>query len=370
MRIYYTYYSYEEFGRGYIGYRKCPEGVPPEDDLYLGSYKDKTFKPTSKIILTTHNTKIQAISAEIKIQKFFKVVENPHFVNKSYQKSTGFSFAASGADHPMSGKTHTVKSKRRMSKAKLGKKLSESHIQKITGRKNHRYTPLDWHHPLHGQVLQVSLSDLAKMFPDQKLDTSSLSKVVREKLLQTKGWRLLKNNATDNKKGIPRDWCHSLYGFVRNTSASDLVKKYPKDRLSKSSLCSLVSGRLNFHKGWVFIDKNCIDALLPENQLSGIFSSEYAINRISEAKEKTREKMRNRSRPTPVVRDWYHPDHGIVHSISIPDLIKKYSQDYKLNPSLLYLVVWGDRNHHRGWTIYKVSPDQGGALTAPEPHVL
>lgn len=36
MTIYYTYYSYEEFGRGYIGYRKCPEKYTPETDPIPG----------------------------------------------------------------------------------------------------------------------------------------------------------------------------------------------------------------------------------------------------------------------------------------------------------------------------------------------
>jgi hypothetical protein len=370
METYYTYYSYEEFGRGYIGYRKCLEGVSPGDDFYLGSYKDKTFKPTSKVILTLHKTKEEAISAEIKIQRFFKVVENPHFVNKSYQKSIGFSFAASGENHPMFGKNHTERSRRKISEARSGKKLSKTHIEKITGKKNHRYKPTDWYHSIHGEILQVSLSDLAKMFPDQNLDTSSLSKVIKGKLLQTKGWYLLKNKGIDNKNGIRRDWCHSSYGLVQNTSAADLVKRYPKDKLSPSGLSHLVVGRANSYKGWVFIDRNNIDTSLSKDQLDKIFSREYPINRINKSKEKTREKMKNRNYPASVIKDWYHPNHGVVRSMSIPDLVKKYTKEYKLSRSLLYLVVWGKRNHHKGWTIYKVSSGQEGGSTDREPHVL
>jgi len=85
----YTYYSYEEFGRGYIGKRSC-KCSPEEDVKYFGSYKDKTFKPTQKIILETYDTATEAIADEIKVQRFFKVVENPHFVNKVYQTSTKF----------------------------------------------------------------------------------------------------------------------------------------------------------------------------------------------------------------------------------------------------------------------------------------
>jgi len=88
---YYTYYTYEEWGRGYIGCRKSK--VPPEQDIrYMGSYRDKTFKPTQKIILQTYNTREEALTDEILLQRFFTVASNPHFANKSYQTSTKFSY--------------------------------------------------------------------------------------------------------------------------------------------------------------------------------------------------------------------------------------------------------------------------------------
>jgi hypothetical protein len=87
---YYTYYSYEEWGRGYIGSRKCYY-LPEEDVNYLGSSKDKTFKPTQKIILKDdYATREEAYADEIILQKYYRVVENPHFANRSYQTSTKF----------------------------------------------------------------------------------------------------------------------------------------------------------------------------------------------------------------------------------------------------------------------------------------
>ena len=87
---YYIYYTYEEFGRGYIGSRQSK--VPPEQDTrYMGSYSDKTFKPTQKIILASHyKTREEAIDDEILLQRFFKVVLNPHFANRAYQTSNKF----------------------------------------------------------------------------------------------------------------------------------------------------------------------------------------------------------------------------------------------------------------------------------------
>jgi hypothetical protein len=87
---YYTYYSYEEWGRGYVGSRKC-YCSPEEDIKYLGSSSDKTFKPTQKIILKDdYVTREEAYDDEIILQQYYKVVENPHFSNRAYQTSTKF----------------------------------------------------------------------------------------------------------------------------------------------------------------------------------------------------------------------------------------------------------------------------------------
>lgn len=87
---YYTYYSYEEWGKGYIGSRKC-YCLPKEDINYFGTFKDKNFKPTQKIILKDdYATREEALADEIILQQYYKVVENPHFANRAYQTSTKF----------------------------------------------------------------------------------------------------------------------------------------------------------------------------------------------------------------------------------------------------------------------------------------
>ena len=91
MTYHYTYYSYEEFGRGYIGKRSC-KCRPEEDVKYFGSYRDKTFRPTQKIILTQHHTVEEALTAEIRLHEFYDVAHNSHFANKAKQTSEKFSY--------------------------------------------------------------------------------------------------------------------------------------------------------------------------------------------------------------------------------------------------------------------------------------
>jgi len=86
----YVYYSYEEYGKGYFGSRTC-RCLPKEDVRYFGSFKDKSFKPTQKIILKSdYATREEAYADEIILQQYYKVVENPHFANRAYQTSTKF----------------------------------------------------------------------------------------------------------------------------------------------------------------------------------------------------------------------------------------------------------------------------------------
>ena len=103
QKYFYVYYSYEPWGRGYIGKREC-YCLPEEDIKYFGSYRDKTFKPKEKIILETFESRQDAYEAEKVLHDFYEVHLNPHFANRSKVTSTGFYYVASGKDHHGYGK--------------------------------------------------------------------------------------------------------------------------------------------------------------------------------------------------------------------------------------------------------------------------
>ena len=161
----YIYYSYEEKGRGYIGSRSCD--CKPEKDPYFGSFKDKTFKPTKKIILAECKTKEDRYALEFFYQKLYNVVENPHFANRAFQTTSGFSrlglpnskesrekMSASRRNRPsgMKGKKHSEKTKEQISNSLRGKpcptrsnKWTEErklkHSQILKGRKGKKHAP-------------------------------------------------------------------------------------------------------------------------------------------------------------------------------------------------------------------------------------
>jgi hypothetical protein len=87
---YYTYYSYEEWGRGYFGSRGC-KCLPEKDVKYFGSSKDKTFKPKYKIILKDdYATREEAYADEIILHDYYDVANNPHFANRANLSTTKF----------------------------------------------------------------------------------------------------------------------------------------------------------------------------------------------------------------------------------------------------------------------------------------
>lgn len=160
----YVYYSYEPWGRGYIGVRSCSCN-PEKDKNYLGSYKDVSFKPQFKIILSVFDSREEALNAEVALHAFFEVNINPHFANRSKQLNSRFSTAGrpgpwknkkQSPEHvekraeALRGKQHTEETKIKIglkskgNKHRLGHNLTEdqrSHLREVnTGRKHSEQT--------------------------------------------------------------------------------------------------------------------------------------------------------------------------------------------------------------------------------------
>ena len=127
LKFHYVYYSYEEWGRGYIGKRSC-ECLPEEDVNYMGSFTDKTFKPTCKIILDTFATSADALAAEALLHDAYNVSSNPLFANKAKQTSRWFNTEGvpktkqhrEKIRQSNSGRKRTAESRQKMSLAKMG----------------------------------------------------------------------------------------------------------------------------------------------------------------------------------------------------------------------------------------------------------
>ena len=139
----YVYYSFEEWGRGYIGSRSC-KCLPEDDVKYLGSFRDKTFKPTRKIILKSdYSSRVEAYADEIILHNFYSVAENPHFANRCYQTSTSFS---------RKGFQYTQEEKQNLSEKMKGKHSGENNpMWGKKGRNNPMYGKKGENNPNYGK---------------------------------------------------------------------------------------------------------------------------------------------------------------------------------------------------------------------------
>jgi hypothetical protein len=118
--------------------------------------------------------------------------------------------AHSGDKHPMFGKKHSEESRRKMSESRKGKTLSQEHKDKLsphfsgeknpmfgkTGAQHNRGIARDWIHPVYGEHRGLAISDLVRKFPDQKLNPGSLSRVATGYNSHHKDWKILKSPQT------------------------------------------------------------------------------------------------------------------------------------------------------------------------------
>lgn len=217
-KYHYVYYSYEEYGRGYIGSRSC-SCLPQEDRNYLGSFTDKTFTPTNKIIIAEFNSRKEAFLAEVNLHSFYDVVKNPHFANKA--KLTTSRFSREGAilsretRERMSkthlGKTFSEEARKNMSEAHKGKSISENTrtaarktCEQRTGSKN----------PMYGRTL----SDSHKKKISDKNKGKIASDSTRE-LLKSK--KLAEQNPMHGKTAEK----HHFYGKKHSEESKKLMRE-------------------------------------------------------------------------------------------------------------------------------------------------
>jgi hypothetical protein len=224
---FYVYYSYEEYGRGYIGKREC-KCLPEQDIKYFGSYKDKTFKPTQKIILETFDSVEETLEAECALHDFYEVDKNPHFANKARQTSEKFYCRAFGEDNP--SKRNDVKEKIRVGKLgennpakrpEVRKKLSDSAKNRRASEETRR---------------KMSESHKGRVSPKGMLG-KKLTREQREQIRERKVVR-------DNKTWIMKDPEGRIH------TANNLKYFCEQNNLSDSAMHLVIKGKRNHHKGW------------------------------------------------------------------------------------------------------------------------
>ena len=211
-KYFYVYYSYEEYGSGYIGKREC-KCLPKEDVKYFGSFTDKTFKPTQKIILETFDSVEEALEAECVLHNFYEVDKNPHFVNKARQTSKKFYYIAPTEN--MLGENNPAK------RPEVREKLSASAKNRIITEETRK---------------RMSDAHKGRVSPKGMLN----KKHSEETLLKMRNGR----EKLNNKIWIIKD----PEGKIHTTN--NLKYFCNLNNLTDSAIHRVISGERNHHKGW------------------------------------------------------------------------------------------------------------------------
>ena len=253
----YVYYSYEEWGRGYFGSRSC-KCLPEEDVKYFGSFTDKNFKPTQKIILKSdYATREKAYADEIILQQYYKVVENPHFANRAYQTSTGFS---------RKDNKHSISTKQKISSSLKGKKRGDEYIEKCKGRK-------------HSDETKRKMSESQKGLKNHNYGKKA-SDITRKKLSESHKGRIpwnkgkcvsdeVKEKIRQKNKGRKQTEEHKIKKIQNTIKEFTLlspcgmivegknISKFCRDNnLRASHISRVLSGKRKQHKGWTIPNFN------------------------------------------------------------------------------------------------------------------
>ncbi len=183
-KYFYVYYSYEEFGRGYIGKREC-KCLPEEDIKYFGSFRDKSFKPTRKIILETFDTSAEAYYNEILLQEFYQVDKNPHFANIYIHRSqkfcnNGSEIIRKKISNALTGIKRSEETKKKVSEAKKGTIVSEETKLKLREKRKNRKPSLGLKHTEELKQKQSQRMKENNPFKGKK-HTEETKKIISEK---------------------------------------------------------------------------------------------------------------------------------------------------------------------------------------------
>jgi len=162
-----------------------------------------------------------------------------------------------------SGKRRRLTKRQRLflSKSRMGENNPMyGKIHPSRGSKHPKYKARHWFHPVCGEILNKSASELVEMFPEQELKRTSLSSLSKGDCFNVKGWRTLScpidenlsvkrlNGSRSNLKKF--NWFHPKVGEIYNKSCSELCKLFPEHGIDVSSLSLVPRGLKRKHKGW------------------------------------------------------------------------------------------------------------------------
>jgi hypothetical protein len=202
------------------------------------------------------------------------------------------------------------------------------------GANNRNYNPMNWFHPICGEINCKTTCELARMFPEQNLVIDHLRKVSYKQKRKYRGWIISEHvkeweirdpdgrlsNPTPGCNGpnwVKRvNWFHSVCGEVYGKTSGELSRMFPEQKLDVYSLRDVASGRKECYRNWRILENPVIP---------------WSLN-----VEK---------------HDWYHPERGLFAQKTSVELRNMFPE-MRLKPKELNKVFRGVASSHKGWMLY------------------
>ena len=265
-KYHYTYYSYEEWGMGYFGSRSC-DCLPEEDINYFGSFRDKNFHPTQKIILKDdYQTREETIVDEIILHQFYEVGKNPHFANRAKQTSKKFIFYDMvGEKNPFYGKEHSQETKELLKQRTtetwknqphpwIGKKHSEETKQKLK-EKNKGQVPWNKGIPRTEEEKMKMRMSHKEWHKNNVVWNKGIPRTPEEKKNMSENHPM--NNPMKKEECIQKmieGLCKTTYEFIDpegNIHITKNMTQYCLDQnLNRNCIALVIKGKQKHHKNW------------------------------------------------------------------------------------------------------------------------
>lgn len=232
----FVYLSFEDSKdeRNYIGKRSC---LNPYDN-YLGSFSDKSFNPTNKIILSYYKTAEEAIKGEIQWQKVFKVKDDPNFANQVYQTDVKFD---------CTGRKHNEKTKLKMSISQ--KECQNRPDVKIKKSKNIREA-------LKNEEIKLNHSSQMKRIGKQK--ESQHKKSISLKKL---------NGSVHSRTEWKIKQSISQIKSQNNPATKELKSRRIKEAMQNENVKNKLKSRKNPQKGKIWVNNGCNSLMVFPNEI-------------------------------------------------------------------------------------------------------